>query len=143
MNIILPPHKLKSEPVNYCDLDIVRRDAPGMIALCHQPLGKKTGALAIAHCQVEANKPLRFYVTINGDIFINPRIVQRYDKPVRRKEGCMSYPNFNEITIPRNEKIRMINFTLKMEPCSIILDGIDARIAQHEIDHFEGKTIYG
>lgn len=145
MNIIIPPHKLKSREVTLGDIPIIQMDAPEMIKLCKIPLGKKIGALAIAHCQVTDKDPLRFFVTADGDIVINPRITGRYEGKKRELEGCFSYPNLPEITINRYISIMVKFLTLSSGvfiPVEAKYSGKYARIFQHEIDHFNAITIY-
>ena len=93
---------------------------------------------------MKVKDPLRFFVTVEGDIFINPKIIKRYDKPKRKKEGCMSYPFFKEITVLRNECIEVFDyrFSINVPSEQWIPDGLMSRVFQHEIDHFDGIDIY-
>jgi len=143
---IIEPNNLKSRYAERKDIERIIEDAKEMKALCKQSIGKKTGAQAIAHCQVTDNDPLRFFVTKIGDICINPKITKRHDLPIRRLEGCMSYSNLDDITVKRNEDISISYGVIEDNNIKICIDRIkdqSARIFQHEIDHFEGINIYG
>jgi len=69
-------------------------------------------------------------------VFINPVITHR--KGLEEKdEGCLSFP---EIFAPvkRPEKIVLSAYNLKGEELNLELDGMDARVVQHECDHLDG-----
>lgn len=145
MNII-KPHKLISREVLGTDLERVKNDSVEMAKLCLQPKGLKKFAFALAHCQVTDQDPLRFFVNYFGDIIINPVITKRRDKPFREKEGCMSFAHLKDITVSRNHLIEVEYFILEwgmMVKTYQVLKDLNARVFQHEIDHFEAKYIYG
>lgn len=70
-------------------------------------------------------------------IYFNPVIIHYSKSDVYYNEGCLSIPGINE-DVSRPDKIevryRDENFDWKEE----ILDGIVARIFQHEYDHLQG-----
>lgn len=122
-----------------------------MQALCIMPLGfHARGALAIAHCQVEADDPLRFFVTSDGVAYVNPHIVAKRF-PFFYSEGCMSFASRQGLRqVQRFHKI-IVSYT-RVDPFgntegvrSRELDNRRDRLAviiQHEIDHFNGKHIF-
>lgn len=71
-------------------------------------------------------------------VIINPKIVWRSGEVVDGIEGCLSIPGYvGEVT--RHESIRVRaqdRFGRKMK---LDLEGWDARIFQHEIDHLNGE----
>lgn len=143
---IIKSHKLISRYVLPSDLDRVKSDAVGMANLCLRPKGLKKFAFALAHCQVTDQDPLRFFVNYFGDIVINPVITKRLDKPYREKEGCMSFAHLKDITVARNHLIEVNYFTLQFGMMLAQVQqfsGLNARVFQHEIDHFNGVNIYG
>ena len=143
---IIKSHNLVSRSVNGEDLDRVKKDAVELARLCKLPKGLKTYAFALAHCQITDQDPLRFFVNFYGDIIINPVITKRLDKPYREKEGCMSFAELPDITVLRNHLIEVEYFILDMGmmiKTNQVLRDLNARIFQHEIDHFDGKNIYG
>lgn len=78
---------------------------------------------------------VRSNVSIN---LINPEIVQQYDLSFFDSEGCLSFPN-QIITTKRFNEVVIKDL---LHPAGIILTGINAVIAQHEIAHTKGETMY-
>ncbi len=69
--------------------------------------------------------------------FINPEIIGLSANKTYYEEGCLSIPGiFEEVYRPKKISVRYfdINFNLIKEE----LDGLKARIFQHEYDHLEG-----
>ncbi len=70
-------------------------------------------------------------------VFINPKIIAENGEEWAFSEGCLTIPNINEDVL-RKEIIDIEyldeNFEVKKET----LDGLAARIFQHEFDHIEG-----
>ena len=141
--IIIAPHKKKSRTCKKRDLKRIERDSPEMAALCYQKIGLYMGGLAVAHCQVTEKDPLRFFVTKEGDVFINPRIIHHTNDTVDSVEGCMSFADREEITVQRYNKVHIqydnTDFKEKQE---LNTGGKLAKVIQHEIEHFDGKYIY-
>jgi peptide deformylase len=70
-------------------------------------------------------------------IFINPEIIDIDSKNIILREGCLSFPGiFEEVTRPEKILVRFqdVLFITHEEE----LDGIKARIFQHELDHLNG-----
>ena len=67
---IIAPHKNKSRPVTEADIARVLEDAKNMQAHVVEK------CVALAHCQIESKDPLRFFVTKNREIVINPVIIR-------------------------------------------------------------------
>lgn len=123
------------------DIKEIKEIAEEIESLCHQPLGKHPSALAIAHCQVDHDNPLRFFVFANGDVVINPKILKRSGK-FTHKEGCMSYPFRGTTKVERYNEIEVEYTTLDGKKVKEYREGLNACVFQHEIDHFNGKSIY-
>ena len=141
---IITPHRIKSREVLITDLERVKNDSIGMAELCNKPIGRKSGGLAIAHCQITDNDPLRFFVTKNCDIYVNPKIVKSFGKKTRRLEGCLSFASLRDITVNRFDQIEASCFDKDLNFVGTFsLVGTLARVFQHEIDHFNGINIYG
>jgi peptide deformylase len=71
-------------------------------------------------------------------VFINPKIVDETGTPWEFEEGCLSIPNIRE-KISRKEKVNVRYYDEDWNPHEETLDGMKARIVQHEYDHIEGK----
>lgn len=119
----------------------LKSKAKKMAELCCRPHGRKTGAMALAHCQVDKTDPLRFFVMKDGSIFINPKIIERKGESWSM-EGCMSFPYLDDKKVRRAEQIKVTYLDLKGEEVTGEFTGLIAYIFQHEIDHFNGVSIY-
>ena len=93
----------------------------------------------------QVDLPYRLFITNpTGDpksgeerVFINP--VLRHPRGlVEAEEGCLSIP---EVYAPvkRAEKIDIDAYDLNGQPVHLELDGLFARVVQHETDHIDGK----
>jgi len=70
---------------------------------------------------------------------INPKIVEYDGEIVFYKENCLSLPDLKkEITTQRYEQITIEN---GFDEAKYVFYGVEAIIAQHEVDHLEGKLI--
>ena len=148
MNLIAP-HTIISQPVpdDLDSLNKVIRVAKEMTEICNRTVS--TG-YALAHCQVEAENPLRFFVFNMGSIMINPRIVNHTKTTVDSEEGCLSFLGKARVTVQRWNKIQVSCTLVDPEMFdgqpihydNLDLSGLEARIVQHEIDHFDGITIF-
>lgn len=70
-------------------------------------------------------------------IFINAEIVEEEGDEWAFNEGCLSIPNINE-DVYRNETIHIEYLDENFEKQKESLNGVAARIFQHEYDHIEG-----
>jgi len=71
--------------------------------------------------------------------FINPTITDRFGQDVPFAEGCLSLPKINEEVI-RKSDIHITYYDENGEFHDCDINGILARIIQHEYDHLEGKV---
>lgn len=144
---IIKSHNKKSRKCTPADIPVITKDAKEMISLCSKPLGIKSGALAIAHCQVTDKEPLRFFVTQEGKIYINPEITSHTKVFVDSQEGCMSFPMNKDVIVKRYNKVTVTYQELDGYGFTDIKElntgGKMAKVFQHEIDHFEGVNVYG
>lgn len=139
MKVLPEQCKKKSQPVvNFKDIIPIAKQ---MILLCQRPLNRYPGALALAHCQVDHDFPLRFFVTSNGEIIINPEILY-VEKPYTHMEGCYSYSFRGEKKVKRFNTIKVKYFDENEQEHTETYIGLKAAIFQHENDHFNGKSIY-
>jgi len=111
-----------------------RKLAEDLIALMHQGRG-----IGLAGPQVGILKRL-FVVHVEGDqprVFINPSIIETSEDTAKYEEGCLSIPGvYAEIVRPRF--IRVQAWNEKGRPFTLAVDGLLARVVQHEYDHLEG-----
>lgn len=160
MYIIQNPNKIKSRPVTDEHIPLIVSLKDEMVQLCHEPIGEyKNGGFALSHVQVDDKNPLRFYVMSNGQVIINPEITDHTKHQIFRKEGCLSFPYAEPRIVQRWNVITLEYQTLILEPVNspedydnpryslsqlrrVRLTSKYAIIAQHEIDHMNGITIF-
>ena len=74
---------------------------------------------------------------VNYSLF-NPKILSYSKEKILMEEGCLSLPEqFAKIERPEKIKIQYLNDKNKL--ISKEVNGVEARILQHEIDHLSGK----
>lgn len=71
--------------------------------------------------------------------FVNPVILETFGEDVSFKEGCLSVPAIYEDVV-RKDKIRIRYQDESFAEHEEVLEGIRARIFQHEYDHLEGHV---
>lgn len=141
------PHDKVSREVVETDLPILLRDAEILYNLCFMSFGAQTGALAVAHPQIDEEDPMRFFVTQVGEVVINPEIINHTGHTVDSEEGCLSFP-WNPWTIVQRWNKCVVKYQTIAEDNTLTefkevnLSGKMAKVFQHEIDHLDGKYIY-
>lgn len=145
---IIAPHDRKSEKVIKGDLEKVIEDGYQMQKLLKQLEDKGAKPLALAHCQVEKDMPLRFFVVdphVKGWkyplLIINPEIVT-IGKPHWTNESCLWFPNRPPIKALRYDEIKATFYDIELNKHYAFFKDLHAQMFQHEVDHMEGKTIY-
>ena len=100
---------------------------------------KKEGGVGLAAPQVGEN--IRVIVTLlNGKNvipMINPEIIYHSDEVELGEEGCLSIPGIWG-QVKRYKAITIRYKTPKGQELTLKLDGFNARVVQHEIDHLDG-----
>lgn len=71
-------------------------------------------------------------------VFINPIIVEETGEKWGFSEGCLSIPDITE-EVQRPSTIIINYLDENFEEHEVALEGLAARIVQHEYDHIEGK----
>jgi peptide deformylase len=71
---------------------------------------------------------------------VNPKILETSDETIKAKEGCLSFPGFEQ-AVDRPETLLLEYYTPLGERKERFFEGYEARILMHEIDHFEGVTL--
>ena len=150
---LVPPHSKKSRQVTDKDIKRVIEESKILHELCFLPTGKYNGAYAMHHSQIDDKDPLSLFVTADHKIIINPVITRHSGYTVDSKEGCVTYPDNEQITVQRWHKMELDFVTIMIDPedstkfklSSIMhgsLSGHEAFCFQHEIDHGDSKYIY-
>ena len=74
----------------------------------------------------------------NKYVLFNPKIISSSKETVIMEEGCLSIPGqFADIERPKEIIVKYTNEKKKLVKKRI--DGVEARVLQHEIDHLSGK----
>lgn len=135
LTILTAPSRILSTPTDWC-LRYFRDSLP------LQPIIKKMldimqqyGGAGLAAPQVGLRKS--FFVTESGQVFIDPRILERSDETDVCLEGCLSIPNIR-LPIRRAKSIVIEYYDAEGNDRTETLTGFEARLAQHEIDHLDG-----
>lgn len=144
---IIKSHKKISKPVKKRHLKKIIGISFEMIAFCQNPKGNFREILAMAHSQIEKRKPLRFFVTSEGKIVINPKIINHTKHTVDSLEGCVTFPDELSITVQRWNKCVVEFQTLdKNNKLTAYLtqdiSGQRAKMFQHCIDILDAIYIY-
>ena len=69
---------------------------------------------------------------------INPEITKRSSEMALNEEGCLSLPGRYD-AIARHEALTVKYLDVKGRENVLKLNGLNARIVQHEVDHIDGK----
>lgn len=127
----------KSTPVEKVDR-IIKKLVKNMVQTM-----KKANGLGLAAPQVGINKRL-FVTTLNQEtenemiiIMINPRLFDYSKEMETREEGCLSIPGVYK-PVKRNKRVKVEYLDLKGRENVLELEGLNARVVQHETDHLDG-----
>jgi len=92
--------------------------------------------------------PIRLFIVDTGEdedgnpgykrVFINAQILEETGEPWNFNEGCLSIPDIRE-NILRKPNIKVKYFDENWVEHTDDVDGMPARVIQHEYDHIEGK----
>ena len=142
---IVDPHYVDSKEATKSDIPRIKKDAKLMYDLCFEPHGLYPGGMAVAHPQITKKKPLRFFVTKENKIIVNPVITRHTKTTVDSPEGCLSFADKPQNMVQRWYKC-VVEYYL-LEDGELIkqienVKGTTAFVFQHEIDHFDSKYVW-
>ena len=142
MEILLVPHPVLRQKANKLksiskeDIKIanhmmeVMMNAPG-VGLAANQIGILKQIVTINFEDKENNKKANY-------ILFNPSIIQYSEETTVMEEGCLSLPEqYADVERPKEIMLEYMDENEKMIKKQI--DGYEARILQHEIDHLSGK----
>jgi len=145
---IVPEHRKISRDVTDDDVERVISEAKVLYNICYSQNGPYNGAFAMAHPQIDDQDPLRFFVTADAQLIINPSIVRHTRHTVDSKEGCYTFPSLE----PKKDVQRYNKITISFQTIGeddkltrvghLNLSGKEAKIFQHEMDHLDANYIY-
>ena len=142
MEILLVPNPVLRQKANKLK-NIQEEDIK--IAFKMMEVMKKAPGIGLAANQVGILKQI---VTINFEdkennkivnyILFNPSIINYSKETIMMEEGCLSLPEqYADIERPKEITIKYIDENKKLITRAV--NGYEARILQHEIDHLSGK----
>ncbi|MDP2088027.1 MAG: peptide deformylase [Flavobacteriaceae bacterium] len=79
----------------------------------------------------------RTFLATYKKVFINAEILKEEGEEWAFTEGCLSIPNIRE-DVYRNEKVTIEYLDENFKEHTEVLNGLAARVVQHEYDHIEG-----
>ena len=132
-----PALRRKAKPVVRLD-DAIRDAVARMFEIMYEAEGVGLAANQVA-------LPYRLFVAnLAGRrdageelVFVNPSLSRPRGTAVQ-EEGCLSLPGLR-MDVRRPERIVVDAWTLDGDPVHLDLDGLLARVVQHEFDHLEGR----
>ena len=129
------------------DIERLIEDAHTMYNICNSKVGIYKGFLAIAHPQITDEKPLRFFVTREKEIIVNPEITRHTETTIDSEEGCATFPNKIPVIVQRHNKCEVRYQTLTndsklSEFKEESLSSLRSKMFQHEIDHLDATYIF-
>ncbi len=146
--MILPVIKYGSPILRKFSYDIHEEDLPEQVSKNMFDTLKKDGGIGLAGPQIGLLKKIFIMDTtllLEDDpllqkveqVFANPKILEVSDDQVIYNEGCLSIPGIYK-DLYRPAKIRVRYQNLSFNTIEEELEGMPARIFQHEYDHLEG-----
>jgi len=121
-----------------CQLQIVKDNIPPTNT-CIKPLNDSGYAPRMGIIRVPAFSPQQRSLELN---MVNPQILNMTAPKSYKGEGCLSFPGDYRTTL--RHRYVQIGFldALTLEPREMELYGIEAVIAQHELDHMDGILFF-
>lgn len=105
------------------------------IGLAANQVGKNISILIVGDIYID-NRLIH-----SKNVYINPEILDYSDETEFFNEGCLSIPEFKD-DVERPKSIQVRYFDLDQHECNEEIDGIVARVLQHEIDHLNGILFF-
>jgi peptide deformylase len=133
-----PVLRMRANEVEDFDDDELRQLAERMTTLMREALG-----VGLAANQVGVLKRMFIFQPTAEDeprAMVNPEIVQRSDETEPDDEGCLSMQGVL-VPVERNLRVTIEARDLDGEEVRLELEGMSARVVQHELDHLDGTLI--
>ena len=128
---------LLSRRVNNCSYNLDRSELAQTLVesmLHHKGVGLSANQIGISE---RAFAMVSDIETMQVIVVFNPKIIKQYSKKEKMEEGCLSYPEtFLEIERPWGIVVKFEDEEKTVH--KVKMEGLMARIFQHEYDHMEG-----
>ena len=130
-----PVLRMRADDVEAFDEELARITGR-MVELMHDADGVGLAATQIGIVR-------RFFVaTLDGEdrVLVNPVVTPVGDETELDEEGCLSLGSIR-VPIERAVRVQVDARDAAGEPVALSLEGIDARVVQHELDHLDGVLL--
>jgi peptide deformylase len=130
-----PVLRMRADDVEAFDEELARITGR-MVELMHDADGVGLAATQIGIVR-------RFFVaTLDGEdrVLVNPVVTSVGDETELDEEGCLSLGSIR-VPIERAVRVQVDARDAAGEPVALSLEGIDARVVQHELDHLDGVLL--
>lgn len=119
------------------EIKFITPEIKNLIANMKETIATEEG-IGLAASQVGVLERVIVLKTEKGlEVFINPKILKKSKEKEVAEEGCLSFPSlWLKIKRPKEVEIRTLNE--KEEKLETKVQGLLARVFQHEIDHLDG-----
>lgn len=127
--------RMRANEVETFDEELARL-AERMTALMHDAEG-----IGLAATQVGILRRM-FVFTDDGEdrVIVNPSITKVGGELETTEEGCLSLGPVR-VPVERSLEVTIEGRDVTGEPLTLELEGLSARVVQHELDHLDGKLI--
>ncbi len=128
----------------------IDKDYPGLNDLIDNMFASMYESNGVGLAAPQINKQIRLFVIdatpyskeidakyVGKKVFLNAHIIEESGEEWAFEEGCLSIPGINE-DVYRKEKLRIQYYDQDWNYHDEAIDGLFARIIQHEYDHLEG-----
>jgi peptide deformylase len=130
-----PVLRMRANEVEVFDEELARL-AERMIALMHDADG-----VGLAATQVGILRRLFVFHDDDGDhVLVNPVLAAIGGEPEVDEEGCLSLGPVR-MPVDRQLEVTLAGVDVQGEPLRLELEGMPARVVQHELDHLDGTLI--
>ena len=136
-NLVPSENLLLHERVKSCSYNLDRQELSNTLKesmIHHKGIGLSANQIGIWERVFVMIRDMEYNETITC---FNPKILKESKKTIVMEEGCLSYPDlFLDIERPESVVIKYEDEDKKIHKMK--LDGLAARVFQHEYDHMEG-----
>ncbi|SEQ76874.1 peptide deformylase [Pedobacter rhizosphaerae] len=126
----------------------INQDYPELKQLISDMFDTMYHASGVGLAAPQIGLPIRLFIVDTGEdedgtpgykkVFINAQILEETGEPWAFNEGCLSIPDIRE-NIMRKPNIKIKYLDENFIEHTDDVDGMPARVIQHEYDHIEGK----
>ena len=130
-----PALRMRADEVESFDEEL-RKVTERMTALMHDADG-----VGLAATQVGILRRVFVCTLLEEDrVLVNPVVTPVGKETESEPEGCLSLGPIR-VPVERHTRVTLEAFDAEGSPVSLELEGQDARVVQHEVDHLDGKLM--